>query len=78
MSTTTFPAAYEVKRAVVETVTDSNDPEQVLEIPRQDLGNIPRMQKGLHSSGIRHIWLASGHEKMILNMHQELDRYLKA
>jgi hypothetical protein len=47
-------------------------------IPRQDLGNIPRMQKGLHSSGIRHIWLASGHEKMILNMHQELDRYLKA
>ena len=46
--------------------------------PRQDLGNIPRMQKGLHSRGIRHIWLASHHEKIILNMHQELDRYLKA
>jgi nitrite reductase/ring-hydroxylating ferredoxin subunit len=78
ISTTTFPAAHKVERAVVQTVTDSDDPEQVRLIPRQDLGNIPRMQRGLHSSGIRHIWLASGHEKMILNMHQELDRYLKA
>ena len=34
----------------VQTVTDIDDPEQVLQIPRQDLGNIPRMQKGLHST----------------------------
>jgi phenylpropionate dioxygenase-like ring-hydroxylating dioxygenase large terminal subunit len=44
----------------------------------QDLGNIPRMQKGLHSPGIRQTWLASEHEKIILNMHQEMDRYLRA
>jgi hypothetical protein len=54
------------------------DPKQVLEIPRQDLGNIPRMQKGLHSTGMKQILLAADQEKMILNMHQELDRYLGA
>jgi phenylpropionate dioxygenase-like ring-hydroxylating dioxygenase large terminal subunit len=76
LSTKSYPAAVKPPRAVVETVTDTKDPKQVLAIPQQDLGNIPRMQKGLHSRGIRHIWLASHHEKMILNMHQELDRYL--
>ena len=49
MSTKTYPAAIKPPRAVVQTVTDIADPEQVLLIPRQDLGNIPRMQKGLHS-----------------------------
>jgi hypothetical protein len=61
---------------VVQQVTDPMDPDQVLPIPRQDLGNIPRMQKGLHSKGCKQIWLAVEQEKMILNMHQELDRYL--
>jgi nitrite reductase/ring-hydroxylating ferredoxin subunit len=78
MSTKTYPAAEKVPRAVVETVTDGNDPEQVLLIPRQDLGNIPRMQKGLHSSGMRQTWLANEQEKIILNMHQEMDRFLTA
>ena len=41
-------------------VTDVLDPEQVLLIPRQDLGNIPRMQRGLHSRGCKQIWLAAG------------------
>jgi len=76
LSTKTYPAAAKVPRAVMQTVTDITDPEQVLAIPRQDLGNIPRMQKGLHSRGCKQIWLASHHEKLILNMHQELDRYL--
>jgi phenylpropionate dioxygenase-like ring-hydroxylating dioxygenase large terminal subunit len=76
-STKSYPAACKPSRARVQKVTDLSDPQQVLLIPRQDLGNIPRMQKGLHSKGIKHIWLASKHEKMILNMHQELDRYLK-
>lgn len=78
MSTKTYPAASKVPRAIVQTVTDLEDPEQVLQIPRQDLGNIPRMQKGLHSKGIRQTWLAAEQEKIILNMHQELDRYLMA
>lgn len=78
MSTTTYPAGHQVERAVVQTVTDLHDPEQVLLIPRQDLGNIPRMQKGLHSKGIRQTWLAVEQEKIILNMHRELDNYLQA
>jgi hypothetical protein len=49
----------------------------VLLIPRQDLNNIPRMQKGLHSRGCKQIWLAAQEEKLIFNMHQELDRYLQ-
>src|SRR3546814_7617375 len=68
MSTKTYPAAAKVPRAVMQTVTDLEDPEQVLQIPRQDLGNIPRMQKGLHSKGIRQTWLAVEQEKIILNM----------
>ena len=78
LSTKTYPAATKPPRAVVQTVTDTSDPEQVLLIPRQDLGNIPRMQKGLHSVGMRQTWLAKEQEKIILNMHQELDRYLQA
>jgi phenylpropionate dioxygenase-like ring-hydroxylating dioxygenase large terminal subunit len=76
-STTTYPAAAKPPRATVQHVTDLQDPEQVLQIPRQDLGNIPRMQKGLHSRSMRQTWLASNHEKIILNMHQEMDRYLR-
>lgn len=78
MSTKTYPAAAEPPRAVVEKVTNPLDPEQVLLIPRQDLGNIPRMQRGLHSHGMRQTWLANEQEKIILNMHQELDRFLTA
>lgn len=75
-STKTYPAAVTPPRAVMQQVTDPEDPEQVLQIPRQDLGNISRMQRGLHSKGCKQIWLAVEEEKMILNMHQELDRYL--
>jgi nitrite reductase/ring-hydroxylating ferredoxin subunit len=77
-STRTLPAAVKPPRATVERVTDLGDPEQLLLIPRQDLGNIPRIQKGLHSQGIRQTWLAANQEKIILNMHQQLDRYLQA
>ncbi len=78
MSTRTLPAATKPPRAVITPVTDLTDPTQVLQIPRQDLGNIPRIQKGLRTKAIRHIWLANDQEKMIVNMHQELDRYLQA
>ena len=75
-STKTYPAALKPPRATVQYVTDNGDPEQVLQIPRQDLSNIPRMQKGLHSKSMRQTYLASEQEKIILNMHQEMDRYL--
>jgi phenylpropionate dioxygenase-like ring-hydroxylating dioxygenase large terminal subunit len=78
MSTKSYPADATPPRAIMQTVTDLEDPEQVRLIPRQDLGNIPRMQKGLRSHGMRHTYLAKEQEKIILNMHQELDRYLRA
>lgn len=76
-STRTLPATAERERAEVIPVTDLADPDQVYQIPRQDLGNLKRIQKGLHSRAIRQVWLASHHEKLILAMHRELDRYLK-
>ncbi len=75
-STKTYPAAQAVPRAVVQQMTDVKDPEQFLRIPRQDFSNVPRIQKGLHSRGCKQIWLADYYEKLILNLHQEMDRYL--
>jgi len=77
-STKPYPAAETPPRPVVQKVTDPADPEQVLLIPRQDVGNIPRVQKGLRSQELRQVWLAEYHEQVIMNMHKELDRYLQS
>jgi phenylpropionate dioxygenase-like ring-hydroxylating dioxygenase large terminal subunit len=77
-STKTYPADAAVPRAVVQKMTDVSDPEQFLQIPRQDFSNIPRIQKGLRTSGCKQVWLASYFEQIILNMHQEMDRYLQS
>lgn len=77
-STTSYPADHGWPRATVTEVTDAADPEQLLLIPRQDMANIPRIQSGLRSFGCKQVWLASHHEKIIMNMHQELDRYLQS
>ncbi len=49
LSTKTYPAAVKPPRAMLQKATDLTDPEQILLIPRQDLGNIPRMQKRSHT-----------------------------
>lgn len=72
-SVKTYPADIKTPRA---TVVDITDPKQVGLIPQQDLSNLPRIQEGLNSKGMQQTWLASKQEKLILNMHQELDRYL--
>ena len=78
LGTTTYAADKPVPRAEVVQVTDPSDPEQLPLIPRQDFSNVPRVQIGLHSLGCRQVWLADRNEKIILNMHRELDRYLQA
>ena len=75
-STKTYPASQKPPRAEVQNMDDVGDPAQFLQIPRQDFFNIPRMQKGLHTSGCKQIWLANYYEKIIMNLHQEIDRYL--
>ncbi|WP_317929756.1 aromatic ring-hydroxylating oxygenase subunit alpha [Halioxenophilus sp. WMMB6] len=77
-SVKTLPADEEPARAECTLVTDANDPEQLLLIPRQDFGNVPRIQKGLHTKGLKQVWLAGHQEVIIQNMHQWLDRYLGA
>ncbi len=76
-STRSLPADVKPERAEMEMVEDPFDPDQVYQIPRQDLGNLKRIQKGLRSGGIKQIWLASKNEKIIQGMHEELDRYIK-
>jgi phenylpropionate dioxygenase-like ring-hydroxylating dioxygenase large terminal subunit len=77
-STKTYPADQAVPKAQVQAMDDPGDPEQFLQIPRQDFENLPRMQKGLHTMGLKQIWFASYYEKIIMNMHREMDRYLHA
>lgn len=77
-STKTYPAAQTPPRAEVQHKDDVTDPAQFLQIPRQDFSNVHRMQKGLHTKGCKQIWLANYYEKLILNMHQEMDRYLQS
>lgn len=76
-STRSLPADAKPERAEVEVVDDPFDPDQVYLIPRQDLGNLKRIQKGLRSKSMKQIWLASKNEKIIQGMHEELDKYLK-
>lgn len=74
-SVKTLPAGQQPVRAEVEEVTD---PEAQLGlIPLQDLGNLPRVQEGLHSKGMKQVWLAENQERLILNMHTTLDSYLR-
>jgi len=77
-STTGYQADEKPPRAEVFNVTGPTDPRQLLLIPRQDFSNIPRIQIGLHSFGCREVWLASHNEKIVMNMHRELDRYLQS
>jgi len=77
-SVKTYPRGIKPPRATVQVATALDDPDQIGLIPRQDLSNIPRIQEGLRSKGMHQTWLASNQEKLILNMHQELDRYLRA
>ncbi|HET8883707.1 MAG TPA: SRPBCC family protein [Solimonas sp.] len=76
-STKTCPADAIPPRATCERVVDPDDPAQLLLIPRQDLSNLARVQKGMHSARMRQTWLSSRQEVLILNMHRELDRYLQ-
>jgi phenylpropionate dioxygenase-like ring-hydroxylating dioxygenase large terminal subunit len=76
-STRSLGASEPRTRAEITPVDDITDPQQVLQIPRQDLGNLKRIQRGLHSRSIRQIWLASHHEQLIMGMHREMDRFLK-
>lgn len=71
----TFPAGDEPRgRPRVERY-DRGDDHWGL-IPRQDFSNIERQQRGLHTPGFEASRLATDWERLISNMHEELDRHL--
>ncbi|WP_340589035.1 aromatic ring-hydroxylating dioxygenase subunit alpha [Erythrobacter alti] len=53
------------------------DSDQFPEIPRQDYGNIPIQQRGLHAEGFEFMRLAKDVEGMISNYNRIIDGYLK-
>lgn len=75
-STRTQPDYMPKTRAEMIRVDNPNDPDLVYQIPRQDLANISRMQKGMKTGAMKQTWLASYNEKLILNMHKHLDQYI--
>jgi nitrite reductase/ring-hydroxylating ferredoxin subunit len=75
-SLTIYPEGQEPGRATLKGRFSKDDTENFGLIPRQDIGNIERQQRGLHSRGFRESRLATEWERAISNMHEELDRYL--
>jgi nitrite reductase/ring-hydroxylating ferredoxin subunit len=47
-------------------------------IPLQDFSNIERQQRGIHTVGFDQMRLSERYEGGIVNMHEELDRYLNS
>jgi phenylpropionate dioxygenase-like ring-hydroxylating dioxygenase large terminal subunit len=76
-STRTLPADTKPERSTPQHVTDVRDASKLRLIPRQDLSNIPRVQRGIRTQAFDHILLAEHQEKIILAMHRELDDYLR-
>jgi hypothetical protein len=76
-SLTTYPDGPEPQgKATLQGRFAGNDAENLGQIPRQDISNMARQQKGLHSRSFREHRLATEWESIIANMHRELDRYL--
>ena len=45
-------------------------------IPRQDFGNLPRQQRGLHALGFEYMRLSETGEGHISNLHRTIDAFL--
>jgi len=75
-SLTTYPEGRDADRVRLQGRYDKDDVDNWGLIPRQDMSNIERIQRGLHSRGFKESRLATEWERAVSNMHEELDRYL--
>ena len=75
-SLTTYPEGQEPGRARLQGRYAPDDVDNWGLIPRQDMSNIGRQQRGLHARSFRETRLSTEWERAISNMHEELDRYL--
>ena len=64
-------------KAVTEPTVLPYDSDQFPTIPRQDYGNIPMQQKGLHAAGFEFMRLGKGIEGMISNYNRVIDAHLR-
>jgi phenylpropionate dioxygenase-like ring-hydroxylating dioxygenase large terminal subunit len=74
-SLTRFPEGEERPAPPRPDVWACDDP-RVPPIPTQDFSNLPRQQRGLHSSGFEYLRLAAQIEGHIGNFHRTIDGYL--
>lgn len=77
-SLTTYPESYAPKRAKLLGRFDKEDADNWGLIPRQDFSNIERQQRGVHARNFPGMRLSADWERVIANMHRELDRRLAA
>jgi phenylpropionate dioxygenase-like ring-hydroxylating dioxygenase large terminal subunit len=77
-SLTTYPVGAEPGRAQLQGRYDKDDTDNWGLIPRQDIANLERMQRGIRSQSMTEQRLSKMWEMTISNMHQELDRRLAA
>jgi hypothetical protein len=75
-SLTTYPEGQEPGRAELRGVFDKEDAENWRLIPRQDFSNIERQQRGLHSVSLDRLRYSNVLEKLILNLHEHIDRVI--
>lgn len=72
----TYPEGQDVPAWQTEECNDLANADQFRLVPRQDFKNVPRQQRGMHSRAIESIILSERQEKIVLNMHREVDSYL--
>lgn len=75
-SLTNFPKGQEPEPPREPTMLPYNS-DEFPEIPRQDYGNIPIQQEGLHAEGFEFMRLAKDVEGMISNYQRIIDGYIK-
>ena len=75
-SLTNYPKGEEPE-VIRQPTTLPYDSDAFPEIPRQDYGNIPLQQKGLHAEGFEFMRLARDIEGMISNYNRIIDGHLK-
>lgn len=72
----TYPEGIEPPEWQTTVVTDPAGPDGFRLIPNQDIGNIARVQRGLHSRAIKLAAFSDRQEIMITNHHRQIDRMI--
>ena len=72
----TYPEGEEAPEWKITEVTDPTDPDGFRLIPQQDISNVGRVQRGLHSRGISMVAFSDRQEITITNHHREMDRLI--